>query len=179
MSFTFQTTRDRRDGCSRSSRSATRRRPSWSPQDLDRVTRVASEQRYPVVMTFDPPAARRPPRQAPSMLMTAQRLEAMAAAGLHGRPRPLHARDVEVTPKFVKTVPGLDARCEVGSARILFGHDRTGISAAVGSDLRIQGRENRSGPLQGLRGQQHAREAPRIGGQGRRGRRAPRPSLLR
>jgi len=100
---------------------------------LDRVTRVASERSAtPLVMTFDPhpPRVVRPDKAPPLLMTTAQRLEAMAAAGLQG------AAIVRFTPgmskwtpeEFVKTVL-VDwmrvAEVWVG-ANFLFGHDRAG-----------------------------------------------------
>jgi riboflavin kinase/FMN adenylyltransferase len=100
---------------------------------LDRLCRVAAEHgATSVVMTFDP----HPPRivrpdKAPALLMTTkQKLEAVAAAGVHG------AAIVRFTPElsrwdpetFVRTVL-VDwlrvAEVWVG-ANFLFGHDRTG-----------------------------------------------------
>ena len=100
---------------------------------LDRVQRVASERgATAVVMTFDPhpPRVVRPDKAPPLLMTTAQRLEAIAAAGLHG------AAIVRFTPEmsrwdpetFVKTVL-VDwlrvAEVWVG-ANFLFGHDRSG-----------------------------------------------------
>jgi riboflavin kinase/FMN adenylyltransferase len=100
---------------------------------LDRVRRVAGERgATPVVMTFDPhpPRVVRPDKAPPLLMTTAQRLEAIAAAGLHGAAivrftRELSHWDPEM---FVKTVL-VDwmhvAEVWVG-ANFLFGHDRTG-----------------------------------------------------
>jgi len=100
---------------------------------LDRLHRVASERgATSVVMTFDPhpPRVVRPDK-APALLMTkAQKLDAIAAAGVQG------AAIVRFTPElsrwepetFVRTVL-VDwlhvAEVWVG-ANFLFGHDRTG-----------------------------------------------------
>jgi riboflavin kinase/FMN adenylyltransferase len=69
---------------------------------LDRLSRVASERgATSVVMTFDP----HPPRivrpdKAPSLLMTlAQKLDAIASAGIHG------AAIVRFTPEFSRWDP--------------------------------------------------------------------------
>src|SRR3990172_4951043 len=54
---------------------------------LDRVRRVAGERgATPVVMTFDPhpPRVVRPDKAPPLLMTTAQRLEAIASAGLQG-----------------------------------------------------------------------------------------------
>jgi riboflavin kinase/FMN adenylyltransferase len=100
---------------------------------LDRVHRVATERgATAVVMTFDP----HPPRivrpdKAPALLMTTtQKLEAFAAAGLHG------AAIVRFTPELSRWDPDLFvqrvlvdwlrvADVWVG-ANFLFGHDRSG-----------------------------------------------------
>jgi riboflavin kinase/FMN adenylyltransferase len=100
---------------------------------LDRVRRVAGEHgATSVVMTFDPHPSRvvRPDKAPPLVMTTAQKLEALAAAGLHG------TAIVRFTPAlsqwdpetFVRTVL-VDwlrvAEVWVG-ANFLFGHDRTG-----------------------------------------------------
>jgi len=100
---------------------------------LDRVRRVAGERAAtPVVMTFDPHPSRvvRPDKAPPLVMTTAQKLEALAAAGLHGAAivrftESLSQWDPEM---FVRTVL-VDwlrvAEVWVG-ANFLFGHDRTG-----------------------------------------------------
>lgn len=100
---------------------------------LDRVIRVAGERSATsLVMTFDPhpPRVVRPDKAPPLLMTTAQKLEAIAAVGLHG------AAIVRFTPElsrwepeqFVKTVL-VDwlrvAEVWVG-ANFLFGHDRAG-----------------------------------------------------
>jgi riboflavin kinase/FMN adenylyltransferase len=100
---------------------------------LDRVRRVAGEHgATSVVMTFDPHPSRvvRPDKAPPLVMTTAQKLEALTAAGLHG------TAIVRFTPAlsqwdpetFVRTVL-VDwlrvAEVWVG-ANFLFGHDRTG-----------------------------------------------------
>src|SRR6201991_813674 len=100
---------------------------------LDRVQRIAGERSATsVVMTFDPhpPRIVRPDR-APSLLMTkAQKLEALAAAGVQG------AAIVRFTPELSRWDPEtfvtrvlVDwlhvSEVWVG-ANFLFGHDRTG-----------------------------------------------------
>jgi riboflavin kinase/FMN adenylyltransferase len=100
---------------------------------LDRVRRVASEHgATPVVMTFDPhPSRIVRPDKAPSLVMTtAQKLEALAAAGLHG------AAIVRFTPALSQWDPEMFVRtvlvdwlrvAEVWvGANFLFGHDRSG-----------------------------------------------------
>src|SRR6266496_6193211 len=105
---------------------------------LDRVQRVASERgATSVVMTFDPhpPRVVRPDK-APALLMTkAQKLEAIADAGVQG------AAIVRFTPElsrwdpetFVRTV--LVDWLRVGEvwvgANFLFGHDRAGKAGAL------------------------------------------------
>ena len=100
---------------------------------LDRVRRVAGEHgATSVVMTFDPhpPSVVRPDKAPPLLMTMAQKLEAIAAAGLQG------AAIVRFTPEmsrwdpetFVRTVL-VDwlrvAEVWVG-ANFLFGHDRVG-----------------------------------------------------
>ena len=101
---------------------------------LDRVNRVASERgATPLVMTFDPhpPRVVRPDKAPPLLMTTAQRLEAMAAAGLQGAAivRFTHEMSNWTPEEFVKTVL-VDwmrvAEVWVG-ANFLFGHDRAGI----------------------------------------------------
>ena len=100
---------------------------------LDRVKRVATERSATsVVMTFDPhpPRVVRPDKAPPLLMTTAQRLEAVAAAGLHGAAIVRFTREMSMwTPEaFVKTVL-VDwlrvAEVWVG-ANFLFGHDRAG-----------------------------------------------------
>jgi len=100
---------------------------------LDRLVRVAGEHGVTsVVMTFDPhpPRVVRPDKAPPLLMTKAQKLEALAAAGVHG------AAVVRFTPElsrwdpeaFVRTVLVEWLRVSevwVG-ANFLFGHDRTG-----------------------------------------------------
>jgi riboflavin kinase/FMN adenylyltransferase len=100
---------------------------------LDRVCRVAGERgATPLVMTFDPhpPRVVRPDK-APLLLMTtAQKLEAIGEAGVHG------AAVVRFTPEMSRWDPDTFVRAvlvdwlHVGEvwvgANFLFGHDRTG-----------------------------------------------------
>lgn len=100
---------------------------------LDRVHRVATERgATAVVMTFDPhpPRIVRPDKAPPLLMTTAQRLEAIEAAGLHG------AAIVRFTPELSQWDPDtfvqrvlVDwlrvADVWVG-ANFLFGHDRAG-----------------------------------------------------
>jgi riboflavin kinase/FMN adenylyltransferase len=100
---------------------------------IDRVLRRAGERGgTPVVMTFDPhpPRVVRPDKAPPLIMTKAQRLEALAAAGLEG------AAVVRFTPElsrwdpetFVRTVLVEWLRvAEVWvGANFLFGHDRAG-----------------------------------------------------
>jgi riboflavin kinase/FMN adenylyltransferase len=100
---------------------------------LDRVQRVAAERgATPVIMTFDPhpPRVVRPDKAPPLLMTTRQRLEAVAAAGMHG------AAIVRFTAElarwdpetFVKTVlvDWLRVADVWVGANFLFGHDRTG-----------------------------------------------------
>jgi riboflavin kinase / FMN adenylyltransferase len=100
---------------------------------LERVRRVAGERgATPVVMTFDPhpPRVVRPDK-APALLMTkAQKLEALADAGLHGAAivrftEQLSRWDPET---FVRTVlvDWLHVSEVWVGANFLFGHDRAG-----------------------------------------------------
>ena len=100
---------------------------------LDRVRRVASEHgASSIVMTFDPhpPRVVRPDKAPPLLMTTAQRLDALAAAGVDG------AAIVRFTPElsqwdpetFVRTVLVEWLRvAEVWvGANFLFGHERSG-----------------------------------------------------
>ena len=100
---------------------------------LDRVRRVAGERgATSVVMTFDPhpPRVVRPDKAPPLLMTTAQRLEAIAAAGLHG------AAIVRFTPEMSRWEPeAFVQRVLVDWLRVadvwvganfLFGHDRAG-----------------------------------------------------
>src|SRR6266850_5523964 len=100
---------------------------------LDRLTRVADERNATsVVMTFDPhpPRVVRPDKAPPLLMTKAQKLEALAGAGLQG------AAIVRFTPElshwdpemFVRTVlvEWLHVSEVWVGANFLFGHDRTG-----------------------------------------------------
>jgi riboflavin kinase/FMN adenylyltransferase len=100
---------------------------------LDRMRRVADERgATSVIMTFDPhpPRVVRPDKAPPLLMTKAQKLEAIAAAGVHG------AAIVRFTPElsnwdpetFVRTVlVGWLRVAEVWvGANFLFGHDRSG-----------------------------------------------------
>src|SRR3954453_21888593 len=100
---------------------------------LDRLTRVATERgATSVVMTFDP----HPPRivrpdKAPALLMTkAQKLEAIAQAGVQGAAivRFTHELSRWEPESFVRTVlvNWLHVSEVWVGANFLFGHDRTG-----------------------------------------------------
>jgi riboflavin kinase/FMN adenylyltransferase len=100
---------------------------------LDRVRRVAMERGgTAVVMTFDPhpPRVVRPDKAPPLLMTTAQRLEAIAAAGIQG------AAIVRFTPELSRWDPETFARAVLVDwmrvaevwvgANFLFGHDRAG-----------------------------------------------------
>ena len=100
---------------------------------LDRVQRVASERgATSVVMTFDPhpPRVVRPDKAPPLLMTKAQKLEAIAAAGVQG------AAIVRFTPDLSRWDPETFVRAvlvdwlHVGEvwvgANFLFGHDRAG-----------------------------------------------------
>jgi len=100
---------------------------------LERVRRVASERgSAAIVMTFDPhpPRVVRPDKAPPLLMTTAQRLEAIAAAGVQG------AAIVRFTSEMSRWEPETFVRTvlvdwlRVGEvwvgANFLFGHDRTG-----------------------------------------------------
>ena len=100
---------------------------------LERVRRVASERgTAAIVMTFDPhpPRVVRPDKAPPLLMTTAQRLEAIADAGMHG------AAIVRFTAEMSKWEPETFVRTvlvdwlRVGEvwvgANFLFGHDRAG-----------------------------------------------------
>ena len=131
---------------------------------IDRVRQRAGERAgTPAAMTFDPhpPRVLRPDK-APALLMTReQKIEALARSGMQGVAivrftRELSHWDPEM---FVRTVL-VDwlhvAEVWVG-ANFLFGHERAGTFSVLRSSwraLRLSRREDRSGPLQGFRGQQ-------------------------
>src|SRR5579872_7479657 len=100
---------------------------------LDRVKRVAGEHgATPVVMTFDPhpPRVVRPDKAPPLLMTKAQKLEALADAGLQGAAivRFTHELSMWDPETFVRTVLVDWLRVSevwVG-ANFLFGHDRTG-----------------------------------------------------
>src|SRR5438093_1626117 len=100
---------------------------------LDRVRRVASERgATAVVMTFDPhpPRVVRPDKAPPLLMTTAQKLEAIADAGIHGAAivrftLELSHWDPETFVRTVLVEWLRVAEVWVG-ANFLFGHDRTG-----------------------------------------------------
>jgi riboflavin kinase/FMN adenylyltransferase len=100
---------------------------------LDRVRRVASERgATAVVMTFDPhpPRIVRPDKAPPLLMTKAQKLEALAAAGIQG------AAIVRFTPELSRWDPDTFVRVVLVDwlhvsevwvgANFLFGHDRSG-----------------------------------------------------
>ena len=155
---------------------------------IERVRRVATERgATAVVMTFDPhpPRVVRPDKAPPLLMTKAQRLEAIERAGVDG------VAVVRFTPELSRWDPETFVRtvlvewlhvAEVWvGANFLFGHDRAGNFSMLRSArraLRVPRREDRPGPLQGFRRQQHAHPAADQRGPRRRGRRAARPSVL-
>ena len=100
---------------------------------LERVRRVASERgSAAIVMTFDPhpPRVVRPDKAPPLLMTTAQRLEAIAAAGMQGAAIVRFTQEMSNwdPETFVRTV--LVDWLRVGEvwvgANFLFGHDRAG-----------------------------------------------------
>src|SRR5437762_12279904 len=100
---------------------------------LDRVCRVAGERgATSVVMTFDPhpPRVVRPDKAPPLLMTTAQKLEAIADAGIQG------AAIVRFTPELSRWDPETFVRAVLVDwlhvaevwvgANFLFGHDRAG-----------------------------------------------------
>jgi riboflavin kinase/FMN adenylyltransferase len=100
---------------------------------LDRVCRVASERgATSVVMTFDPhpPRIVRPDKAPPLLMTKAQKIEALADAGLQG------AAIVRFTPELSRWDPEMFVRAVLVEwlhvsevwvgANFLFGHDRAG-----------------------------------------------------
>ena len=156
---------------------------------IDRVRRRAGERGgTPAAMTFDPhpPRVVRPDK-APPLLMTRRSASRRSArAGMQGVAvvRFTHELSLWDPETFVRTVL-VDwlhvAEVWVG-ANFLFGHERAGTfsasCAALGSAVRLPRREDRSGPLQGLRREQHARAAARGRRPRRRGGRAARAPLF-
>ena len=156
---------------------------------LDRLRRVRrrARRRRPSSMTFDPhpPRVVRPDKAPPLLMTKAQKLEAIAAAGMQGAAivrftAELSRWDPET---FVRTVLVDWLRVGGGVGRREFSlrpRSRGQLHAAAGArrTIRIQGREDRSGPLQGVRRQQHADPAVDQRRPRRRGGRAARPSVL-
>jgi riboflavin kinase/FMN adenylyltransferase len=100
---------------------------------LERVRRVAGEHgATSVVMTFDPHPSRvvRPDKAPPLLMTTAQKLDALSSAGLHG------AAIVRFTPELSQWDPEMFVRAVLVDwlrvaevwvgANFLFGHDRSG-----------------------------------------------------
>ncbi len=100
---------------------------------LDRVRRVAGERgATPIVMTFDPhpPRVVRPDKAPPLLMTKAQKLEALAEAGVQG------AAIVRFTPDLSRWDPEMFVRAVLVEwlhvsevwvgANFLFGHDRAG-----------------------------------------------------
>ena len=156
---------------------------------VERVKRGAAEHGgTPMAMTFDPhpPRVVRPDKAPPLLMTKEQRLDALDRAG-HAvrRRRPLHARAVAVGSRDVRAHGAGRLAARVGSVgrRQLPVRPRPQRQLHAAADaraaLRLPRREDRSGPLQGVRRQQHAH--PPAGGRRPHGRsrRAARPSVLR
>ena len=154
---------------------------------IERIQRGAAERGgTSVVLTFDPhPPRILRPDKAPSLLMTkAQKLDALARAGVQGAAVVRFTREMSQwePEQFVRTVLVEWLRvAEVWvGADFLFGRDRSGnftLLRSLGAQLRVPRREDRSDPLQGLRRVEHAHPPAGRRGPRRRGRRAARPSL--
>ena len=133
---------------------------------IDRVRRRAGERGgTPAAMTFDPHPSRvlRPDKAPPLLMTTAQKLEALGRAGMQGVAvvRFTHELSSWDPERFVRTVlvEWLHVAEVWVGANFLFGHDRAGTFSVLAKPrraLRLPRREDRSGPLQGLRRQQHA-----------------------
>jgi riboflavin kinase/FMN adenylyltransferase len=100
---------------------------------LDRLCRVAAERgATSVVMTFDPhpPRVVRPDKAPPLLMTTAQKLEAIAGAGVQGTAIVRFTRELSLwdPETFVRTalVDWLHVSEVWVGANFLFGHDRTG-----------------------------------------------------
>ena len=184
-----RTTRARRAGDRRCWRSATSTACTAATQDhRARAARRRRARRHGVVLTFDPhpPRVVRPDKAPPLLMTMAQKLEALARAGVQG------AAIVRFTPRAVALGAG-DLRAQragrlaarrrsVGRRRLSVrprSHRQLLAAARARRALRLQGREDRSGPLQGLRRVQHAHPPAGQRRPRRRGRRAARPPLLR
>ena len=155
---------------------------------IDRVRRRAGERGgTPAAMTFDPhpPRVVRPDKAPPLLMTTEQKLEALARAGMQG------VAVVRFTPElsqwdpetFVRTVlvEWLHVVGSVGRRQLpVRPRARRHLQRAAQPRraLRVPRREDRSGPLQGFRRQQHADPAAGAGRTGRRSGGAARPSLL-
>ena len=154
---------------------------------IERIQRGAAERGgMSVVLTFDPhPPRILRPDKAPALLMTkAQKLDALARAGVQGAAVVRFTREMsQWEPEhFVRSVLVEWLRvAEVWvGADFLFGRDRSGnftLLRSLGAQYRLPRREDRSDPLQGLRRLEHAHPPAGQRGPRRRGRRAARPSL--
>ena len=154
---------------------------------IERIRRGAAERGgTALVLTFDPhpPRILRPDKAPPLLMTMAQKLEALARAGVQGAAVVRFTRELsQWEPEtFVRSVL-VDwlrvAEVWVG-ADFLFGRDRSRQLLAAASArraVRVPRREDRSDPLQGLRRLEHAHPPAGQRGPRRRGRRAARPSL--
>ena len=154
---------------------------------IERIRRGAAERgATAVVLTFDPhpPRVVRPDKAPPLLMTLAQKLRALERAGVQG------AAVVRFTHELSQWSPERSSRtvlvdwlrvAEVWvGADFLFGRDRAGNfsrAAHPGPAVRLPGREDRPGALQGVRGVEHAHPPAGQRGPGRRGGGAARPSL--
>ncbi len=155
---------------------------------IDRVRRRAGERAgTPAAMTLDPhpPRVLRPDKAPPLLMTTAQKLEALGRAGMQGVAVVRFTRELSLwdPETFVRTVlvEWLHVAEVWVGANFLFGHERAGHlqrAAQPRRPLRVPRREDRPGPLQGLRRQQHADSAAGTGRARRRGGRPARASLF-
>ena len=155
---------------------------------IERVKRGAAEHGgTPMAMTFDPhpPRIVRPDKAPPLLMTKAQRLEALHRAGVQCVAVVRFTRELSEwdADTFVRKalVDWLRVSEVWVGANFLFGHGRTGtfsVLRGLGQSLRLPGRQDRSGALQGLRRQQHPDPAAGERGAHGRSRGAARPRVL-
>ena len=155
---------------------------------IDRVRRRAGERGgTPAAMTFDPhpPRVVRPDKAPPLLMTTAQRLEALARAGMQGVAvvRFTHEMSQWDPETFVRTVlvEWLHVVEVWVGANFLFGHDRAGTFTRA---ARRSARATGSAPRRSIRSATRTSSSAARASAGwwrrprRRGRRAARPPLL-
>ena len=155
---------------------------------IDRVRRRAGERGgAPAAMTFapHPPRVVRPDKAPPLLMTDEQKIEALARSGMQGLAVVRFTTEVShwEPETFVRTVlVGVAARRRsLGRRELPVRAQPRGQllgAAQPGRPVRVPRREDRSGPLQGFRGQQHAGAPAGVRGARGRGGRAARPSLL-